>query len=219
MARFAALIWRVARAQWPTEGNGGLGLIPAITEMRMLGKPMRARILPMVDLVWLADADAPEWPEFADLVAKFWSEVIPGERPIPVSEFRAEVLFAPRRAFTSSDRFSASAENAAERWSKRYAPTLYSGRKQSRYCPAGSSQLAHYVGMPRIRGLRVDEVNCGSVFARSPTGQGTKRCEEVLMHRFGVVVMSFVLAVIFALIVIGGRRGLNSAQLASAWPM
>lgn len=50
----------------------------------------------MVDLVWLADADAPEWPLFADLVAGFWSEVIPGERQIPVSELRAEVLFAPR---------------------------------------------------------------------------------------------------------------------------
>jgi len=50
----------------------------------------------MVDLVWLAAADAPEWPMFADLVAGFWSEVIPGERPIPVSELRAEVLFAPR---------------------------------------------------------------------------------------------------------------------------
>lgn len=63
---------------------------------RCSAKPVRARILPMVDLFWLADADAPEWPLFADLVAGFWSEVIPGERPIPVSEFRAEVLFAPR---------------------------------------------------------------------------------------------------------------------------
>ena len=50
----------------------------------------------MVDLVWLADADASEWPVFADLVAGFWSQVISGERPIPVSELRAEVLFAPR---------------------------------------------------------------------------------------------------------------------------
>lgn len=50
----------------------------------------------MVDLAWLADADTSEWPQFADLLAGFWKEVIPGERPIPVSELQAEVLFAPR---------------------------------------------------------------------------------------------------------------------------
>jgi hypothetical protein len=50
----------------------------------------------MVDLVWLASADTLEWPPFADLLGAFWSEVIPGERPIPVSELLAEVLFSPK---------------------------------------------------------------------------------------------------------------------------
>ena len=62
----------------------------------MLGDAGSGKILAMVDLVWLSDADAAEWPLFAGLLAEFWSEVIPGERPIPVSELRAEVLFAPR---------------------------------------------------------------------------------------------------------------------------
>ena len=62
----------------------------------MLGEADAGKILAMVDLVWLTDADAPEWPLFAGLLAEFWSEVIPGERPIPVSELQAELLFAPR---------------------------------------------------------------------------------------------------------------------------
>lgn len=58
--------------------------------------PGPGRLVAVVELVWLADADKGEWAMFADLLAAFWDDVIPGERPIPVSELRAEVLFAPR---------------------------------------------------------------------------------------------------------------------------
>lgn len=61
--------------------------------------PARActgKLVAVVELVWLADADSGEWAMFADLVTAFWGDVIPGERPIPVSELRADVLCPPR---------------------------------------------------------------------------------------------------------------------------
>ena len=44
----------------------------------------------------------------------------------------------------------------------------------------------------------VDEVNCGSVFSGSEWA-GDEGCERVLMHRFGYVFISFLLAIIFGL--------------------
>jgi hypothetical protein len=46
----------------------------------------------------------------------------------------------------------------------------------------------------------VNEVNCGSVFSGDPHWALDEGCERVLMHRFGYVVLSFLLVFICGLI-------------------
>ena len=46
----------------------------------------------------------------------------------------------------------------------------------------------------------VNEVNCGSVFSEDPDWALDEGCERVLMHRFGYVVLSFFLVLIFGVI-------------------